>query len=87
MVEDLWKNPLIATRTLPSEAGSALSPVTPRKETKGGRSRMRRALSGVTVNASKWGQWRRLKERPQESMEPKHYPHAAATVSFGNLIL
>lgn len=48
---------------------------------------MRRALSGVTVNASKWGQWRRLKERTQESMEPKHYPHAAATVSFGNLIL
>lgn len=48
---------------------------------------MRRALSGVTVNASKWGQWRRLKERTQESMEPKHCPHAAATVSFGNLIL
>ena len=87
MVEDLWKNPPIATWTLPLEASSALSLVTPCKETKGGRSWMQWALSGVTVSASKWDQWRRLKERTQENMEPKHYSHAAATVSFRNLIL
>lgn len=48
---------------------------------------MQWVLSSITVNASTWDQWRRLKERKQENMETKHYSHATATVSLRNLIL
>lgn len=48
---------------------------------------MQWALSSIRVNASKWDRWRRLKERKQENVEPKHYSHATATVSLRNSIL